>query len=97
MQSAKAAFKIPLPRKNAITTDNKITGIEKIVSIIVDKHLSKTPPRYPLINPNGSPIPNDKTKENNTISIAILEPCKVLIHTSLPSLSVPQKCLKDGA
>ena len=56
----KAALMIPLPKTKATTTESKITGIEKIVSIISDKHLSKKPPKYPLNNPNGKPKLNEK-------------------------------------
>ncbi len=70
--------------------------MEKIVSIISDKHLSKKPPKYPLNNPNGKPKPNEKRIAKNTTSIANDDPCKVLKQTSLPNLSVPQKWLREG-
>ena len=82
---------MPLPNTKATTTESKITGIEKIVSIISDKHLSKKPPKYPLNNPNGKPKLNEKRIAKNTTSIANDDPCKVLKQTSLPNLSVPQK------
>ena len=80
----------------AITTDNKITGIEKIVSITIDNSLSTYPPKYPLINPNGKPTNSEKNNDKNTTSNAIVDPCKVLKHTSLPNLSVPHKWLNEG-
>ena len=96
MHKAKAAFIIPLPNINATTTESKITGIEKIVSITIVRHLSNRPPKYPLINPKGKPRTNAKKVARKTTSKAIEEPCKVLKQTSLPSLSVPHKCLKEG-
>ena len=87
---------IPLPRTNATTTESNITGIEKIVSITNDKHLSKTPPKYPLNKPNGKPKLKAKKIARHTTSIAIDEPCKVLKQTSLPNLSVPHKCFSEG-
>ena len=87
---------MPLPKTKATTTESKITGIEKIVSITSDKHLSKTPPKYPLIKPNGNPKIKAKKIARNTTSKAIDEPCKVLKQTSLPNLSVPHKCLREG-
>ena len=60
MHKAKAALRIPLPNTKATTTESKITGIEKIVSIISDKNLSNIPPKYPLNNPNGKPKINAK-------------------------------------
>ena len=96
MHNAKAALIIPLPNTKATTTESKITGIEKIVSIISDKHLSKKPPKYPLNNPNGKPKLNEKRIAKNTTSIANDDPCKVLKQTSLPNLSVPQKWLSEG-
>ena len=96
MHNAKAAFNTPLPKTKAITTAIKITGIEKIVSIIRVNTLSKKPPKYPLSNPIGKPIIKEKDKERTTTSIAIVDPCKVLKQTSLPNLSVPQKCFIDG-
>ena len=96
MHNAKAALRIPFPNTKATTTESKITGIEKMVSIISDKHLSKNPPKYPLINPNGNPKLNEKIIAKNTTSIAKEVPCKVLKHTSLPNLSVPQKWLIEG-
>ncbi len=91
MHKANAALTIPLPKTKAITTDNKITGIEKIVSIKIDVALSKIPPKYPLNNPKGSPIDKAKEIARNTTSNAIVVPCKVLKQTSRPNLSVPQK------
>ena len=73
-----------------------MTGIEKIVSITSDKHLSKIPPKYPLNNPNGTPTIDANEIARKTTSIAIDEPCKVLKQTSLPNLSVPHKCFRDG-
>ena len=96
MHKAKAAFMIPLPNMNATTTESRITGIEKIVSIIIVKHLSNKPPKYPLNKPKGKPKPNAKKVARNTTSKAIEEPCKVLKQTSLPNLSVPHKCFKEG-
>ena len=96
MHNAKAALRIPLPNTKATTTESKITGIEKIVSIISDKHLSKIPPKYPLNNPNGNPKLNAKKIARNTTSIANEDPCKVLRQTSLPNLSVPHKCFMEG-
>ena len=64
--------------------------------MISDKHLSKKPPKYPLNNPNGKPILNEKRIAKKTTSIAKDDPCKVLKQTSLPNLSVPQKCLSEG-
>ena len=96
MHNAKEAIIIPLPRTKATTTESKITGIEKIVSIISDKHLSKIPPQYPLNNPKGNPKLKAKKIARNTTSIAIDEPCKVLKQTSLPNLSVPHKCFNEG-
>ena len=87
---------MPLPNTKATTTESKITGIEKIVSIISDKHLSNTPPKYPLNNPNGKPKLNAKKIAKNTTSIAKDEPCKVLKQTSLPNLSVPHRCSNEG-
>ena len=87
---------MPLPNTKATTTESKITGIEKIVSIISDKHLSNTPPKYPLNNPNVDPTLNAKTTARNTTSIAKEEPCKVLKQTSLPNLSVPHRCSNEG-
>ena len=97
MHNAIAALKIPFPRTKAITTDSKITGIEKIVSIKREKNLSINPPKYPLSNPNGNPIPMAKNIAKKTIWMAIVEPCNVLKQTSLPNLSVPQKWENDGA
>ena len=96
MHKAIEAFMIPLPSTKATTTESKITGIEKIVSIINDKHLSKIPPKYPLNKPNGKPKLKAKKIARNTTSIAIDDPCKVLKQTSLPSLSVPHKCFSEG-
>ena len=96
MHKAIEALIIPLPKTKATTTESKITGIEKIVSIRRDKLLSKIPPKYPLNNPNGNPITKANDKARNTTSIAKEEPCKVLKQTSLPNLSVPHKCLRDG-
>ena len=96
MHKAIEAFMIPLPSTKATTTESKITGIEKIVSIINDKHLSKIPPKYPLNKPNGKPKVKAKKMARNTTSIAIVDPCKVLKQTSLPNLSVPHKCFKEG-
>ena len=45
-----------LEEGSKITTESKITGIEKIVSITSDKDLSKIPPKYPLNKPSGTPI-----------------------------------------
>ena len=90
------ALIIPFPKTKATTTESKITGIEKIVSIISDKHLSKIPPKYQLNKPNGNPKIKAKEIARNTTSIAIDDPCKVLKQTSLPNLSVPQKCFKEG-
>jgi len=96
MHNAKAALRIPLPNTKATTTESKITGIEKIVSIISDKHLSKKPPRYPLNSPSGKPKLSEKRRAKKTTSIANDDPCKVLKQTSLPNLSVPQKWLIEG-
>ena len=96
MHKAKEALIIPLPITKATTTDSKITGIENIVSIIRDKHLSKIPPKYPLNNPNGNPKLKAKNIARNTTSIATDDPCKVLKQTSLPNLSVPHKCCIEG-
>ena len=96
MHKAIEALIIPLPNIKATTTESKITGIEKIVSITSDKHLSRTPPKYPLNKPNGRPKINAKKIARNTTSIAIEDPCKVLKQTSLPNLSVPHKCFKEG-
>ena len=96
MHNAIEALIIPLPKIKATTTESKITGIEKIVSITRDKHLSKIPPKYPLNNPNGKPKIKAKEIARNTTSIAIDEPCKVLKQTSLPNLSVPHKCFREG-
>ena len=96
MHNAKEALIIPLPNTKATTTESKITGIEKIVSIKSDKHLSKIPPKYPLNKPNGMPISDAKKIARKTTSIAIDEPCKVLKQTSLPNLSVPHKCFSEG-
>ena len=96
MHKAKAALRMPLPNTKATTTESKITGIEKIVSIINDNNLSNTPPKYPLNNPNGKPKINAKKIARNTTSIAKEEPCKVLKQTSLPNLSVPHKCSIEG-
>ena len=87
---------IPLPSTKATTTESKITGIEKIVSITSDKNLSRIPPKYPLNNPKGRPKIKAKKIARNTTSIAIDEPCKVLKQTSLPNLSVPHKWFKEG-
>ena len=91
MHSAKAAFMIPFPKTKAITTESKITGIEKIVSIIIDNDLSKKPPKYPLTKPKGKPNPIAHIKDKNTTSMAIFDPYKVLKQTSLPNRSVPHK------
>ena len=96
MHKAIEALMIPLPSTKATTTESKITGIEKIVSITSDKHLSSIPPKYPLNNPNGRPKIKAKKIARNTTSIAIDDPCKVLKQTSLPNLSVPHKCLNEG-
>ena len=96
MHSAIEALIIPLPITKAITTESKITGIEKIVSITSVKHLSKKPPKYPLNKPNGKPKIKAKRIARNTTSIAMDEPCKVLKQTSLPNLSVPHKCFSEG-
>ena len=96
MHKAIEAFIIPLPNIKATTTESKITGIEKIVSINKHKLLSKIPPKYPLNKPKGNPTIKANDKARNTTSIAIEEPCKVLKQTSLPNLSVPHKCLKEG-
>ena len=96
MHKAIEALIIPLPSTKATTTESKITGIEKIVSITSDKHLSRIPPKYPLNKPNGSPKIKAKKIARNTTSIAIDDPCKVLKQTSLPNLSVPHKCFKEG-
>ena len=96
MHKATEALIIPLPNIKATTTESKITGIEKIVSITSDKHLSKIPPKNPLNNPNGTPINDAKKIARKTTSIAIDEPCKVLKQTSLPNLSVPHKCFREG-
>ena len=96
MHNAKEALIIPLPNTKATTTESKITGIEKIVSIRRDKLLSKIPPKYPLNNPKGKPTNKANDKARNTTSIAIEEPCKVLKQTSLPNLSVPHKCFREG-
>ena len=96
MHKAIAALRIPFPKTKETTTESKITGIEKIVSIIKDKHLSNTPPKYPLSNPNGSPKLIEKKVARNTTSIAREDPCNVLKQTSLPNLSVPHKCLIEG-
>ena len=96
MHKAIEALIIPLPSTKAITTESKITGIEKIVSITSDKHLSRIPPKYPLNNPKGRPKIKAKKIARNTTSIAIDDPCKVLKQTSLPNLSVPHKCFKEG-
>ena len=96
MHNAKEALIIPLPRTKATTTESKITGIEKIVSITSDKNLSKNPPKYPLNNPYGNPKIKAKKIARNTTSIAIDDPCKVLKQTSLPNLSVPHKCFNEG-
>tara|TARA_B100000989_G_C19360572_1_gene393084 strand:- start:315 stop:743 length:429 start_codon:yes stop_codon:yes gene_type:complete len=96
MHKAIEALIIPLPNTKATTTESKITGIEKIVSIKSDKHLSKIPPKYPLNNPKGNPIIKAKDNARNTTSIAIDEPCKVLKQTSLPNLSVPHRCCNEG-
>ena len=45
IHNANEAFITPRPKINAITTDNKITGIEKIVSIKIDNTLSIKPPK----------------------------------------------------
>ena len=96
MHNAIEALIIPLPNTKATTTESKITGIEKIVSIRSVKHLSNIPPKYPLNNPNGRPKIKEKEIAKNTTSIAIDDPCKVLKQTSLPNLSVPHKCFKEG-
>ena len=96
MHNAIEALIIPLPNTKATTTESKITGIEKIVSITSDKHLSNTPPQYPLNKPNGKPKIKEKRMARNTTSIAIDDPCKVLKQTSLPNLSVPHKCFREG-
>ena len=96
MHNAKAALNIPLPKTKAITTDSSITGIEKIVSITRDKHLSNKPPQYPLNKPKGKPIKIEKNKDKNTTLSASAAPWRVLTQTSLPNLSVPQKCSNDG-
>ena len=96
MHNAIEALIIPLPNMKATTTESKITGIEKMVSITSDKHLSNSPPQYPLNNPNGKPKIKAKRVARNTTSIAIDDPCKVLKQTSLPNLSVPQKCCREG-
>ena len=96
MHNAIEALIIPLPNTKATTTESKITGIEKIVSITSDKHLSNIPPQYPLNKPNGKPKTRAKRVARNTTSIAIDDPCKVLKQTSLPNLSVPHKCFREG-
>ena len=96
MHNAIEALIIPLPKTKATTTESKITGIEKIVSITSDKHLSNIPPQYPLNKPNGKPKIKEKRMARNTTSIAIDDPCKVLKQTSLPNLSVPHKCCREG-
>ena len=96
MHNAMEALIIPLPNTKATTTESKITGIEKIVSITSDKHLSSIPPQYPLNKPNGKPKINAKKMARNTTSTAIEDPCKVLKQTSLPNLSVPHKCFREG-
>ena len=96
MHNAIEALIIPLPNTKATTTESKITGIEKIVSIISVKHLSNIPPQYPLNNPKGKPKIKAKKIARNTTSIAIDDPCKVLKQTSLPNLSVPHKCFREG-
>ena len=96
MHKAIDALMIPLPSTKATTTESKITGIEKIVSMMKDKHLSKKPPKYPLNKPNGNPKLRAKKTARNTTSIAIDDPCKVLKQTSLPNLSVPHKCFSEG-
>ena len=87
---------MPLPNTNETTTESKITGIENMVSIIKDKHLSNTPPKYPLNNPNGNPMLKAKKIARQTTSIANEDPCNVLKQTSLPNLSVPHKCFMEG-
>ena len=96
MHNAIEALIIPLPNTKANTTESKITGIEKIVSITIDKHLSNTPPQYPLNKPNGKPKVKAKKIASNTTSIAIDDPWRVLKQTSLPNLSVPHKCFNEG-
>ena len=96
MHRAIEALIMPLPSTKATTTESKITGIEKIVSITSDKHLSNIPPQYPLNKPNGKPKIKAKEMARNTTSIAIDDPCKVLKQTSLPNLSVPHKCFREG-
>ena len=61
-----------------------------------EMHLSNIPPKYPLNNPNGKPNIKEKKTARNTTSIAIDEPCKVLKQTSLPNLSVPHICFREG-
>ena len=96
MHKATAALMMPLPKTNAITIESNITGIEKIVSIISEKNLSNKPPQYPLNKPSGNPKLNAKKIDRKTTSIAMEDPCKVLKQTSLPNLSVPQKCSREG-
>ncbi len=58
---------------------------------------SSTPPKYPVNAPRRIPASPEKNTTRLLMTMVVPSPCITLENISRPKLSVPNRCLRDGA
>ena len=79
-----------------ITSVSRMLGKPFTASVTRMTASSSRPPKYPVSAPSRIPIPPENKTTRLLMVTVVPRPCITLEKMSLPKLSVPKRCLREG-